>query len=75
MVSSSSHALPPGQPLGYSLLGFCSLCHGYGIQMSNSLLGSLMGELPSHLHLVVGLLESLLEGYYFYHVASPGMYA
>ena len=43
--------------------------------MTNSLLGSLMGELPSHLHLVVGLLESSLEGYYFYHVAGPRVYA
>ena len=43
--------------------------------MSNSLVGSLTGELPSHLHLMAGLLESSLEGYHFYHVASPGMYA
>ena len=34
-----------------------------------------MSELPSHLHLMVGLLESLLEGYYFYHVAGPRVYA
>ena len=43
--------------------------------MSNSLLGSLISELPSHLHLVAGLLESSLEGYYFYHVAGPRVYA
>ena len=34
-----------------------------------------MSELPSHLHLMAGLLESLLEGYYFYHVAGPRVYA
>ena len=46
----------------------------YGIQMSNSMFSSLMGELPSHLHFVAGLLESSLEGYHFYHVAGPGVY-
>ena len=66
---------PPGRPLGHGRLNFCSLRHGYSIQMSNSLLGSLMGELPGHLHLMVGLLESPLQGYYFFHVAGPGMYA
>ena len=34
-----------------------------------------MGKLPSHLHFVVSLLESLLEGYHLYHVANPGVYA
>ena len=72
LVSSSSHALPPGWPLGCDWLSLYGWRHCYGIQMSNSLFSSLMSKLPSHLHLVASLLESLLEGYHFYHVAGPG---
>ena len=43
--------------------------------MSDSLFGPLMGELSRYLHFVLGFLESLLEGYNIYHVASPRVYA
>ena len=75
LVSSSSHASLSGQPLGCNWLSIYGWCHCYGIQMSDSLFSSLMGELPSHLYFVASLLESLLEGYHFYHVASPWVYA
>ena len=42
--------------------------------MSDSLLGPFMGELSRYLHFVSGFLESPLEGYNLYHVASPRVY-
>ena len=41
--------------------------------MGDMLFSSLMSEFPGHLNIVVGLLESLLEGHYVYGVASPGI--
>ena len=41
--------------------------------MGDMLFGSLMGELLSHLQIMVGLLESMLEGHHIYHVAGPGV--
>ena len=75
LVSSSSHVPPPGQPLGHNWLSLYGWRRCYGIQMSNSLFSSPMSKLPSHLHLMASLLESPLEGYHFYHVAGPGVYA
>ena len=43
--------------------------------MSDSLFGSLMGELSRYLHFVSGFLESLLIGYNIYHEAGPRVYA
>ena len=43
--------------------------------MSDSLFGSLMGELSDYLHFVSGFFESPLIGYNIYHVASPRVYA
>ena len=43
--------------------------------MSDSLFGSLMGELSRYLHFVSGFLESPLVGYNLYHVAGPRVYA
>ena len=48
--------------------------YGYHIQVGNSLFGSLMGEFPSHLHIMVDLFKSLLEGDYVYCVACPGVH-
>ena len=75
LVSSSSHASPPGRPLGRNQLSLYSRHHCYGIQMSNFLFSYLMFKLPSHLHFMASLLESSLEDYHFYHVAGPGVYA
>ena len=43
--------------------------------MSDSLLGSLMGELSNYLHFMLGFLESPLVGYNLYHLAGPRVYA
>ena len=43
--------------------------------MSDSLFGSLMGELSRYLHFASGFFESPLIGYNIYHVAGPGVYA
>ena len=43
--------------------------------MSDSLFGSLMGELSCYLHFMSGFLESPLIGYNLYHVAGPRVYA
>ena len=43
--------------------------------MSDSLFGSLMGELSRYLYFVSGFFESLLIGYNLYHVAGPRVYA
>ena len=74
LVSLSGHAQPSGWSLGHGWLSPCNWHCSYGVQMSDSLLSSLMGELPSHLHLVASFFERLLEGYDLYYVASPGMY-
>ena len=41
--------------------------------MGDTLFGSLMGKLPSHLYIIAGFLESVLKGHHVYHVASPGV--
>ena len=74
-VGLSGHASPSGQSLGHGRLGLCSWHHSQGIQMSNSLLGSLMSELSHHLHFMSGFLESSLLGCDFYHVARQRVYA
>ena len=43
--------------------------------MSDSLFGSLMGELSRYLHFVLGFFDSPLIGYNIYHVAGPRVYA
>ena len=43
--------------------------------MSDSLFGSLMGELSHYLHFMLGFFESPLIGYNLYHVAGPRVYA
>ena len=74
-VGPSGHASSSGRFLGRGRLGFRYWHHSQGIQMGNSLLSSLMGELSCHLHLVSSFLESSLVGYDLYHVAGPGVYA
>ena len=75
LVGSARHAPPTGRPLGCDWLGPHGWRRGNGIQMSNSLFGPLVGELPSHLHIMTCHLESSLQGYDIYHVAGPGVYA
>ena len=74
-VGPSGHTLPLGQSLRCGQLGPHSWRHSQGVQMRDSLLGSLMGELSRHLHCMSGFLESSLVGCDIYHVASPGVYA
>ena len=74
-VHSPGQASSPRGPLWHSKSGFLCWQQGYRIQVDDTLFSSLMGEFPSHLHIVVGLFESLLEGHYVCGVVGPGVYA